>query len=85
MDSSTSEHNEVNAITVGAYIFLPARPGDVDHAGLFAIPGQSKKTYNLGNGAITRYQQQYVTLDWIRNFAKRKRTPMLWTKEPQWR
>jgi len=85
MDSSTNEHAEVNALVVGAYTFLPARPGDIEHAGLFAIPGQIKKTYTLRGGSITRYQQQYVTMAWIQNFAKKRRTPMLWTKEPQWR
>jgi hypothetical protein len=85
MDSSTNEHAEVNALVVGAYTFLPARPGDIEHAGLFAIPGHVKKVYNLRGGTIVKYQQQYVTMAWIQNFAKKKRTPMLWTKEPQWR
>ena len=70
---------------VGAYTFMPARPGDIEHAGLFAIPGQTKQVYNLRGGSIIKYQQKYVTLEWIRVFAKKKRTPLLWTKEPQWR
>jgi len=85
MDSSTNEHAEVNALVVGAYTFLPARPGDIEHAGLFAIPGQERKVYNLRGGTITKYEQKYVTLEWIKRFAKKKKTPMLWTKEPQWR
>ena len=84
MDATKNEHVEVSAPSVGAYVFYPAREGDKP-PGFFAIPGQEKQVYRLGGRSIIKYQQKYVTLEWIRAFAKKKRTPVQWIEAPQWR
>jgi hypothetical protein len=82
-----NEHIAVVALHVGQYTFMPARADDADHFGLYAIPGQVPHHFVVPGGTrtITRYQQFYVSREWIRSLAKRMKKPMLASDEPQWK
>jgi len=79
MDRIENGHEEAEALKIGDIIFMPARPGDREHRGKYAVPGQVRSEYGL------TYKQQYAELAWIKDRAKKMGKPLQRVKLPRWR